>query len=105
MNRAKRIFGCSRGMCIFALTVAIIVVYGAALYFLRSKGILQPESFVENMTAFIGWLVALLIALIHLRKKRADSLILNKQETKKRLEIEAFRELNNAVSTFSNTIG
>ncbi|GAF91979.1 unnamed protein product, partial [marine sediment metagenome] len=89
----------------YILTLILILAYALILYWLRYEGVIQSESFISNISLFVGWLVALLIAWIHLCKNRSDTLNLNKQETKKRLEIEAFRELNSAISRFSNAIG
>lgn len=90
---------------VYIVTLLLVLAYISGLYILKNRGKIQEDTLALGMTAFVGWLVALLIAWIHLRKNRLDNLTLNKQETKKRLEIEAFRELNNAISKFSNTIG
>ena len=90
---------------VYIFTLLLVLAYIIVLYVLKNRGKIQEGTFASGMTAFVGWLVALLIVWIHLRKNRLDNLTLNKQETKKRLQIEAFRELNNAISKFSNTIG
>lgn len=90
---------------VYLVTLILILAYPVGLYILKNKGKIDGDTLAVGVTSFVGWIVALLIAWIHLRKNRLDNFILNKQETKKRLEIEAFRELNKAVSNFSSTLG
>lgn len=90
---------------VYVITVIFILAYALILCALKAKDILKPDSFVNNLTVFVGWLVALAIAGIHLRKNRLDNIALNKAETKKRLEIEAFKELNKAITDLSRSFG
>lgn len=105
IKRIRSIFSYLRKKYIYVLTFVIIFFYAIIQYFLKYKGVIKTESLINNITSFVGWLVALGIALIHLHKNRLDNLILNKRETKQRLEIQAFREINDAISKFSNTMG
>lgn len=84
------------------MTLILFLGYPFILYWLRRKGVIKPESFINNISLFVGWLVALFIAWIHLLRNRIDNLAISKQEIKNRLQIEAFRELNRAISKFSN---
>lgn len=90
---------------VYAFTAICILTYALVLYVLKATDTLKPDSFVNSITSFVGWLIALSIAWIHLRKNRLDNIALNKAETKKRLEIEAFKELNKAITDLSHIFG
>jgi len=89
---------------LYILTLIIILVYGIAVYSLKRKGALSENDFINNIAIFVGWIVALLIAWIHLQKTRKDNQIVKKEEIRKSLEIDAFREINKAVTAFSSVI-
>ena len=57
-----------------------------------------------TFTTALGWLVALLIAIIHLDRARRDNQATKKYEIKKRLEIEAFKEVNKGINEISSKI-
>jgi len=89
---------------LYILTLFIILGYGVMVYILKSKGSLSENDFINNIAIFVGWIVALLIAWIYLRKTRKDNQIAKRDEIRKSLEIDAFREINKAVTTFSSRI-
>ena len=78
------------------LSLLIVLAYGAVEYFFQGK-----FAIFGNV---VGWLFALLIALNYLQKNRRDNQIAKKEEFKKSLEIDAFREINKSVTIFSYVI-
>jgi len=100
----KEFLNCLQEHFVYLVTLILILAYPIGLYALKNKGKIDEDTLAVGLTSFVGWIVALLIAWIHLRKNRLDNFLLKKQETKKRLEIEAFRELNKAISNFSSTL-
>jgi len=71
---------------------------------LRILSLLSIQNLVYSVTIFIGWIVALSIVWIQLRKTREDNQILKRQEIKKSLEISAFKEINKALTSFSEIL-
>jgi len=65
---------------------------------------LSFDNFINNFTIFMGWIVALFIGWIHLQKTREDNKLLKKEEIRDAIEINAFKEINKAVSEFSSLI-
>jgi len=94
LNRIKR----------YRLILSIIGAYALLLFILGTNGILSVSDFVGNITIFIGWIVALLIAGIHLSKTRKDNKELKREEIRRSLEIDAFREINKAVTNFGSAL-
>lgn len=86
------------------MTVLLVLLYIVVVCLLCYFGILPEENLVLTFTAALGWLVALLIAIIHLERARRDNQAAKKYEIKKRLEIEAFKEVNKAINEFSSKI-
>jgi len=78
------------------LVLLIILTYGAIEYFYH----VSFATFVN----IVGWLIALLIAINYLQKNRRDNQNAKKEEFKKFLEIDTFREINKSVTTFSEAI-
>ena len=58
---------------------------------------IPEEFFFASIVVFLGWLFVFLTGLIHTRQNREDNLIVQNNEIKKRLEIEAFKEVNEMV--------
>jgi len=69
--------------------LALLVAYGIFLYLVWRTDTLQPGDFINNITIFVGWIVALLTALIYLSKTRKDNQKLKKEEIRRSLEIDA----------------
>lgn len=84
--------------------LALLVGYGIFLYLVWRRGALQSGDLINNITVFVGWIIALLIAAIYLSKTRKDSQELKKEEIRKSLEIDAFREINRAAANFANVL-
>jgi len=79
----------------YFLTFFIILLFPIGAYFLLvKKELITEEAFYSNLLGFAGWIIALLIAWIHIRKNREDNLIIQEKEIKKRFEIESFKEIN-----------
>lgn len=85
-------------------TILLVLLYIIVVSLLCYLGVLSGENLVLTFTAALGWLVALLIAIIHLDRARRDNQAAKKYEIKKRLEIEAFKEINKAINEFSSKI-
>ena len=82
----------------YFLTFFVISIFPISAYFLLvKKELITEEAFYSNVLGFAGWLIALLIAWIHIRKNREDNLIIQEKEIKKRLEIDAFKEINKII--------
>lgn len=93
------------GMVIVVLITTISILSLAALtYFLLEKKFITEEFFFGGIVVFLGWLFALLTSLIHTRQNREDSLIIQKNEIKKRLEIEAYKEVNKMILKNQNAL-
>jgi hypothetical protein len=78
------------------LALLIILTYGTMEYFYHGRFAIFGNT--------VGWLIALLIAINYLQKNRRDNQIAKKEEFKKSLEIDAFREINKSVTAFSEAI-
>jgi len=79
----------------YFITFLIILLFPIGAYFLLvKKELITEEAFYSNLLGFAGWIIALLIAWIHIRKNREDNLIIQEKEIKKRFEIESFKEIN-----------
>lgn len=95
MDKIKNIF---KGNFAYFLTFFIILLFPlCAYYLLVKKEFITKEAFFGNVLGFAGWIIALLIAWIYIRKNREDNLIIQNNEIKKRLEIETFKEINKMI--------
>lgn len=81
-----------------------LLCYLGFILVLKVFDILSLRDVVNNLAIFIGWIVALSIVWIQLKKTREDNQILKREEIKKSLEINAFREINKAVTNFSEIL-
>jgi len=82
----------------YFITFLIILLFPIGAYFLLvKKELITEEAFYSNLLGFAGWIIALLIAWIHIRKNREDNIIIQNNEIRKRLEIEAFKEVNKMI--------
>jgi hypothetical protein len=63
------------------------------------------SDFIDNLVIFFGWIIILVIALIQLKENREDNQIAQKEEIRRSLEIDAFKETNKARYELSNSIG
>ena len=85
-------------------TLALLVVYGIFLYLIWRTGALKPGDLINNATVLVGWIVTLLVALIYLGRSRKDNQRLKKEEVRRSLEIDAFREINRTVTSFGSSL-
>ncbi len=79
------------------LTVIIIFSLAGLVYCLLMKDLIPKEFFYMSIVALLGWLSAFLTGLFLTNQNRKDNLIIQNNEIKKRLEIEAFKEVNKMV--------
>jgi hypothetical protein len=86
------------------IAILLVFLYITIISLLCYFGILSKENLVLTFTTALGWLVALLIAIIHLNRIRIDNQTIKKYDIKKKLEIEAFKEVNKAINEFSNRV-
>ena len=95
MNNIKLFF---KSNITYFLTIFIILLFPISAYFLLvKKELITEEAFYGNLLVFAGWIIALLIAWINIRKNREDNIIIQNNEIRKRLEIEAFKEVNKMI--------
>ncbi|MCK4352156.1 hypothetical protein KAW65_01985 [candidate division WOR-3 bacterium] len=105
MNKIKRrILAISSQYWTILLIIGFIIFGIMWLKKLKNSQILSPEDFISNIILVIGWLVALLMGLIHLEKIRKDNQNIKREEIKKSIEREAFREINRATTQLSGII-
>jgi hypothetical protein len=78
------------------IALLVIIFYGVTEYFYHGQ-----FSFFGDV---VGWIVALSIAINYLNKNRRDNQIAKKEEFKKSLEIDAFREITKEIYNFSNLL-
>jgi len=83
------------------LTVLLIIGYALAILTLAFFNILSRENLILTFTTTLGWLVALSIAIINLNRARKNNKEAKDYETKKKLEIEAYRDINKAIDVLS----
>jgi len=88
----------------YLLILAVLAGYAIFLYIVKRTDTLQASDFISNITIFVGWIVALLTAVIYLNKTRKDNQKLKKEEIRRSLEIDAFRQINRAVTNFGNVL-
>ncbi len=88
----------------YGLILVVIATYALLLLILAARGVLSESDLINNVTIFVGWIVALLTAAIYLSKTRKDSQKLKKEEVRRSLEIDAFREINKAINNFANVL-
>ena len=93
-----------RGKTAYILSGALFLLYLIFISILYFTCVLSLNDFINSLTIFIGWLVAITIVWIQLRKTGEDNRAIKREEIKKSLEIDGFKEINKAVTKFSNAI-
>lgn len=88
----------------FGLILFVITGYALFLLIMWISKALSRGDFISNTTIFVGWIVALLTAGIYLNKTRKDNQKLKKEEIRRSLEINAFREINRAINNLADAI-
>lgn len=86
------------------LSVLFFLAYLCFIYFFYWKGVLLGKDAIGNLTVFFGWIIALGMGFVHLKKSRKDSQLNAKEVLKKELQINAFKEINAAVTVFSSIL-
>ena len=79
------------------LTVILILCLIGLVCYLLIKKMIPEEFFFMSLIALLGWLFALITSLIYINQNRKDNLIIQNNEIRKRLEIEAFKEINKTI--------
>lgn len=100
----RKIIQIFKNISVPLLTISFPLGYLWWVISFKRRGILSEGDFINIVAIFIGWIVALLIAWIHLKKTREDNLKLKKEEIRRSLEIDTFREINKAITSFSSMI-
>ena len=67
--------------------------------------IITLENLILSFATAFGWLIALVIAIIHLSGARSDNQAALEYEIRKKIEIETFKDVNRAVDELSSKIG
>lgn len=92
-------------MKLVKISTLLIIEYGLVLILLNQYSLISFDNLINNITVFIGWIFALLLAILHLEKTRKDNQENSKEELKKSLEIKAFHEINDSINNLSTAIG
>ena len=82
----------------------IISIYLISIFILMITDVISISNFINNLALLVGWIIVLYVALVQLQKNRRDNQIAKKEEFKKSLEIDTFREINKSVTIFSHAI-
>jgi len=85
-------------------TILLIIGYVVAMLVLAYINVLSKENLILTFSTALGWLVALSIAIINLNKARKNNKEAKDYETKKKIEIDAFKEVNKATNVLSNKL-
>ncbi len=76
-----------------------------AIIILTIKHVISISDFIDNLVILFGWFIILFLALVQLKENREDNQKAQKEEIKRSLEINAFKETNKARYELSNSIG
>ncbi len=82
----------------------MIIAYIVTILLLFYFKILSDKDLVLTFTTAFGWLVALFIAIKNLDRARKDNKKAKEYEIKKRIEIDAFKEINKAINVLSGKL-
>ena len=88
----------------YLVTVVLITFYAVWIYGLVSDGSLEGKDLVWSITNLIGWVIALFIVVVHLKKTQKDQRLEKKEEVRKSLEIDAFKEINKSAAGFASSL-
>jgi len=89
----------------YKLIGLILILYILSIIFLTAIHIISIRNFIDNLVILFGWLIILFLALVQLKENRENNQIAKKEEIKRSLEIDAFKETNKARYKLSNSIG
>jgi hypothetical protein len=82
----------------------IFLLYCTTVFLLAKLGVIEIKEILESATIFVGWLVTLVLAVIHLGATQKENEKGRREEIKRSLEVDAFRKINEALSNFSNVV-
>src|SRR5258706_12495649 len=89
---------------LWRITFLFIVAYFLVVSILSVAGLLGQKDYVQSLSAFIGWLVTLFLAVLHFRETQKENQNGRREEVKKTLEMEAFRKINESITAFSEIV-
>ena len=89
---------------LYAAIFLIFLVYCSLVFLLARFSLIDHKEFIQVVTIFVGWIIALLLAVIHLRTTEQENRKGRTEEVKKSIEIEAFRKINTALTVFSEVV-
>jgi len=88
-----------------SLSLLLVFLYVIAILLMCYLKIITLENLILSFATAFGWLIALVIAIIHLSGARSDNQAALEYEIRKNIEIEAFKDINRAVDELSSKIG
>jgi len=91
-------------LSLYGAIFLIFVSYCILVFLLAKVELINHNDLIQIVTIFVGWIIALLLAVIHLRTTQRDNQKGRRDEVKRSLEIDAFRKVNEALTTFSEVI-
>lgn len=86
------------------ITLLILLIYLISMVYLYYSETIKLSAILNNITISIGWLIALLLIFIQLKKNREDNVALKKEEIKKNYCIKAFEIFNVEITNLSKAI-
>ena len=87
--------GGTTGVVLF--TITSIFTLAVFTYILFVKKLIPEDFFFGSIVVYLGWLFVFLTGLFNRKQNREDNSRIQNNEIRKRLEIEAFKEVNKAI--------
>ncbi len=88
----------------YGTVICLSGFYLIGMSVLKYLYVLEWKEFVIGLTQFVGWLVAIIIVSIQVEKTRENNQIDKTEEFRKKLRIDAFREVNETIKECSETL-
>jgi len=102
MSKLKKLFDIINKKKLFIISLVILVFYVFIMIIFNLVGFLNTNDFILSISTALGWLIALIIAIMHLTKARKDNQAALKYEIKKNIQIDAFKEINKGIYKLSS---
>jgi hypothetical protein len=77
---------------LWRITFCFIALYFVIISFLVLSGILEQKDYVQSLSAFIGWIVTLFLAVLHFRESEKENQNGRREEVKKKFGNRGFSE-------------
>ena len=100
----KDLFKPTSSGSLWRITFILIIAYFLAVTLVSVAGLLEQNDYFQSLSAFIGWMVTLFLAILHFRETQNENEHGRREEVKKRLQIEAFQKINESVTLFSDIV-